>query len=239
MINGKTVIAIIPARGGSKGLPGKNIKQLCGKPLIAWSIEAARYSMYIDEVIVSTDSKVIADVAVQFGSKVPFLRPAILAGDSVSSVDVIKHALEFYQANFSQSFNYIVLLEPTSPLRTSKDIDDAIIMLEGNPRARSIIGICKTECQNPAFLVKKGKNELLYGYENLEMKVVRRQDIADVYFFEGSVYVSDVSTLLNKGTFCHNQTIGYEVPKWKSFEIDDLDDFIIVESLMSHRRGLK
>lgn len=239
MINGKAVIAIIPARSGSKGLPGKNTKQLCGKPLIAWSIEAALESKYVDEVMVSTDCEHIADIARQFGSTVPFIRPAELASDTASSIDVIKHAINFYQNKLSTSFDYIVFLEPTSPLRTSDDIDDAIIQLVENSLATSAVGICKTESQNPAFLVKKDQNSLLIGYENLGMKVVRRQDISDVYFFEGSVYVSDISTLLEKGSFYHDQTLGYEFPKWKSFEIDDLDDFIIVEALMSYKKGVK
>lgn len=235
MINGKTVIAIIPARSGSKGLPGKNIKLLCGKPLIAWSIEAALESKYIDEVMVSTDCENIADIAVQFGSTVPFIRPANLAADTALSIDVIKHVIEFYRSKFSRSFDYIVLLEPTSPLRTTDDVDGAIAKLLENSQAHSIVGICKTESQNPAFLVKKEQSGLLVGYENLGMKVVRRQDISDVYFLEGSIYISDIPVLLEKGTFYHDQTLGYEVPKWKSFEIDDLDDFIIVEALMSHK----
>ncbi len=239
MINGKTVIAIIPARSGSKGLPGKNIKQLCGKPLIAWSIEVALESKYIDEVMVSTDCMNIAGIANQFGSSVPFIRPEDLAGDTASSIDVIKHAIDFYRKKLSRSFDYIVLLEPTSPLRTSDDIDGAITKLVENSIARSVVGICKTESQNPAFLVKKGRDGLLVGYENLEMKVVRRQDISDVYFFEGSVYISDIPTLIERGSFYHDWTLGYVVPKWKSFEIDDLDDFIIVEALMSHKGRVK
>lgn len=235
MINGKSVIAIIPARSGSKGLPGKNIKQLCGKPLIAWSIEVALKSKYIDEVIVSTDCEHIADIARGLGSNAPFIRPTDLSGDTASSIEVIRHALDFYRMHLSKSFDYIVLLEPTSPLRTCEDVDGAITCLAESPLATSVVGICKTESQNPAFLVKKEHNGLLIGYENLGMKVLRRQDISEVYFFEGSVYVSEVPALLDKGTFYHNQTLGYEFPKWKSFEIDDLDDFIIVEALMSHK----
>ena len=121
MYQGKTFLTIIPARGGSKGLPGKNIKELCGKPLIAWSIEAGLGSQYIDEVMVTTDSQEIAGVARTFGASVPFLRPDELASDTATSFDVIKHAINFYENVLNKRFDYIVLLEPTSPLRTEAD----------------------------------------------------------------------------------------------------------------------
>lgn len=236
MINGKSVIAIIPARGGSKGLPGKNIKSLCGKPLIAWSIEAGLGSQYIDEVMVTTDSDDIANVARQFGASVPFIRPAELASDTATSMDVIRHTLNFYDNKLDKKFDYTVLLEPTSPLRVTDDIDKAIVNLLENSQAKAIVGVCKTESQNPAFLVKKNVNNFLVGYENSDMKILRRQDINEVFFFEGSVYVSDTATLLTKNTFYHENTLGFEFPKWQSLEIDDLEDFIMVEALMINKR---
>ena len=235
MINGKRSIAIIPARGGRKGLPGKNIKELCGKPLIAWTIEAGLGSQYIDEVVVSTDSEEIACVARTFGASVPFYRPAELSGDASTSFDVVKHAISFYKDELNEEFNYVVMLEPTSPLRDKVDIDSAIEQLLTNPQASAIVGICKTESQNPAFLVKKSNANCLVGYENKDMRVLRRQEISDVYFFEGSVYISHMETLLTRKTFYHDCTLGYEVPKWKSPEIDDMDDFVIVEALMKFK----
>lgn len=237
MIKGKSVIAIIPARGGSKGLPGKNIKMLCGKPLIAWSIEAGLGCQYIDEVIVTTDSEEIAKIAKTYGASVPFIRPAELANDTATSIDVIKHALSFYEINFHKFFDYVVLLEPTSPLRSIEDINNAIAQLLESDKARAIVGICKTESQNPAFLVKKDFSGFIVGYESPDMKVIRRQEIADVYFFEGSVYISETSALLAYESFYHEKTIGYEFPKWKSIEIDDIDDFVMVEALMLNKRG--
>lgn len=235
MYQGKTFLAIIPARGGSKGLPGKNIMELCGKPLIAWSIEAGLTSKYIDEVMVTTDSEEIACVAREFGASIPFIRPADLASDTATSFDAIKHAVNFYDNEVHKKFDYIVLLEPTSPLREKGDIDMAIEQLFSNPQATAVVGICKTESQNPAFLVKKNDSSFLVGYENRDMKVLRRQEISDVYFFEGSVYVSHTDTLLFRKTFYHEGTLGYEVPKWKSLEIDDMDDFIMVEALMKYK----
>lgn len=239
MIQDKSILAIIPARGGSKGLPGKNIKPLCGKPLIAWSIEAGKGSKYIDEVMVTTDSEEIAKVAREFGASVPFLRPAKLASDTATSMEVIKHVIDFYRDEFHRRFDYIVLLEPTSPLREKEDVDKAIELLLANSQASAVVGISKTESQNPAFLIKKDEHGFLVGYEDRKMKILRRQDIGDVYFFEGSVYVSQTDTLLEEKTFYHEHTLGYEFPKWKSLEIDDIDDFFMVEALMKHKRNHK
>src|SRR5687768_1360077 len=123
MIGDKTVVAIIPARGNSKGLPGKNIRMLCGKPLIAWSIEVALQSSFVDTVITSTDSQAIADIAKQAGATVPFLRPARLATDEAATIDVVDHVLESCRATTGEPFDYVVLLEPTSPLREGDDVD--------------------------------------------------------------------------------------------------------------------
>lgn len=234
MYKNKTFLAIIPARGGSKGLPGKNIKNLCGKPLIAWSIEVGLKSKYLDEVIVSTDSEEIADVAKKYGANVPFLRPKILANDTAPTFDTLKHAIDFCKNNLNKTYDYIVLVEPTSPLRTEYDIDNAIEQLFDS-KASSIVGIGKTEDQNPAFLIKKNENGFIYGYENKDMRVMRRQDINDVFFFEGTIYISKTDTLLDKETFYHSETIGYDVPKYKSLEIDDIDDFIMIEAIMKYK----
>lgn len=237
MYQGKTFLAIITARGGSKGLPRKNIKEMCGKPLIFWSIEAGLGSEYVDEVMVTTDSEEIASISREFGASVPFLRPAEFSSDVATSFDVIKHAVIFYENELHKKFDYVVLLEPTSPLRDKDDIDMAIEKLFSNPNASAIVGISKTESQNPAFLIQKSDKDFLVGYESHDMKVLRRQDINEVYFFEGSVYVSRVDTLLSKKTFYHECTLGYEVPKWKSLEIDDIDDFIMVEAMMKVKRS--
>jgi CMP-N,N'-diacetyllegionaminic acid synthase len=235
LINGKKIIAIIPARGGSKGLPGKNIKPFGGKPLIAWTIEAGLSSQYIDEVMVTTDCEKIAEISKNLGAKVPFLRPAELSTDTAISIDVIRHAVTYYEENFGEIFDYVALLEPTSPLRQWQDIDNAIFSLAQHKRAKSIVGICRTESQNPAFLVRKDNVGIISSYDGLEIKVMRRQDIEDIYFFEGSVYVSETKYLLLKNTFYHNNTLGHLFPKWKSIEIDDLDDFIMAEALLAHR----
>jgi N-acylneuraminate cytidylyltransferase/CMP-N,N'-diacetyllegionaminic acid synthase len=234
MLSRKTFLAIIPARGGSKGLPGKNIKELCGKPLIAWSIEAGVKSKYLDELVVSTDYQNIADIAKEYGASVPFLRPDSLASDTATSFDAVKHTIDYYKNELNKEFDYIVLLEPTSPLRVSDDIDKAIEQLFIS-EANSIVGISKTEDQNPAFLVLKNEKDYISGYQNRDMQVLRRQDISDVYFFEGTIYISKTNILLDQKTFYHENTIGYEVEKYKSLEIDDIDDFVMVEALMKYK----
>ena len=236
MINGKSVIGIVPARAGSKGLPRKNIAPLCGKPLIAWSIEAGLRSQYIDLVIVSTDSNKIASIAAEYGASVPFIRPAELATDETPTIDVVIHALEYLNNQRKQRFDYTVLLEPTSPLRDEADIDRAIKQLVDNIGASSLVGISRTEAQNPAFLVGLSENNFLLGLDQSEIKPVRRQEIKDVYFLEGSIYVSDTKTLIARRTFCHQETLGCIFPKWKSLEVDDIEDLIMVEALMLHKK---
>lgn len=230
MYNNKKILAIIPARGGSKGLPGKNIKPLCGKPLIGWTIEQAQSSKYIDEIFVSTDSNEIAAVAEDFGIKVPFLRPAELATDTSPSSAFVLHTIDYYR-NKGQEFDYILLLEPTSPLRDITDINIAIEQLLNHDTAKSIVGVSKVEATHPAFLVDISKEGLLKSYLK-EMKTLRRQELSDLYFFEGSLYLSDIEFYIKEQTFYHDLTLPYVVPKYKAYEIDDIVDFYIVEKIL-------
>lgn len=230
MYKGKKILAIIPARGGSKGLPGKNIRPLLGKPLIGWSIEHAQQSKYIDEIFVSTDSPEIAVVAESFGVRVPELRPVELANDEAPSSAFITYTIEKYKKKGSL-FDYFILLEPTSPLRDVEDIDKSIEIIIDNPNNDSIVGVCKAEDVHPAFMVKIGTDNRLQPYED-KMKSLRRQDLPDVFYFEGSIYVSKCNVYLDKKAFYHDKTLSYIVPKWKSFEVDDIIDFTIIEAMM-------
>lgn len=229
------VLFIIPARGGSKGLPGKNIKPLLGKPLLAWSVEVAlkaSQKLAGSKVIVSTDSREIADIAAAYGAEVPFMRPAELASDTASSIDVIMHAIHFYENN-GITFSHVAMIEPTSPQRSAEDLLKALDQLDAKSGAESIVGVCRTESCHPLFLTKL-QNGFLVPYENKEFKVYRRQDIDEVFFFEGSLYISKTESIKERKSFYHEKTLGYVLPKWKSFEIDDLDDFIIIEALMKN-----
>ena len=236
MYKGKRILAIIPARGGSKGLPGKNIKDLCGKPLIVWSIDHARESRYIDDIFVSTDSQEIANIVEEHGLQVPELRPSELANDTAPSSAFIIYTLQKL-ATEGKTFDYFILLEPTSPLRDVEDVDRCIEILLDNPDFESIVGVCKAEDIHPAFMVKLHANGGLISYES-EMKTMRRQELPDVYYFEGSVYLSSVNAYFQKKVFYHDKTLPYIVPKYKSFEVDDIYDFMIIETLMKYKLKL-
>lgn len=231
MYKGKKILAIIPARGGSKGLPGKNIRELRGKPLIAWSIEHAQKSQYVDDVYVSTDSKDIAEVAERFGVTVPELRPEYLARDAAPSSEFILHTLDLLKGR-GREYDYFILLEPTSPLRDVEDVDKSIAMLVDHPESESIVGVAMSGTIHPAFMMTVGEDGFLKPLDNGRHDV-RRQDLPKVYFFEGSVYVSSVDAYLKKKTFYHDKTLPYIVPEWKSHEVDDIVDFRIIETIMA------
>lgn len=233
MFQNKKILALIPARGGSKGLPGKNTKILAGLPLIAWTIRQAKASRFIDNVAVSTDNGEIAQIAKQHGAEIPFMRPAHLATDQAATMDVVLHAIQFFE-DAGTPFDILVLLEPTSPLRETHDIDTAIEQLEANPDALSIVGIARVESHHPDFLVRL-KDSFLRPYADPDFTVKRRQDIETLYFYEGSLYISYPHALKKIKNFYHKKTIGYIMPKWKSYEIDDLSDFTIVEALIKNR----
>lgn len=236
MYKGKRIVGVIPARGGSKGLPGKNIKPINGKPLIAWTIEAALASEYLDEVIVSTDSEEIKAVAEKYSARVPFLRPDSLARDTSTSMDVLMHALDFLRDEEGKEFDILMMLEPTSPLREVEDIDGSLSRLIDHETAVSIAGVAYVEGANPDFVVRL-EDGLMRSNSNFVVK--RRQDIDDYYFYEGTIYASYVSDLRERQNFYHELTIGHIVPKWKSFEIDDAVDFSIIEHLLEQReKGL-
>jgi CMP-N,N'-diacetyllegionaminic acid synthase len=233
MINQKKVLALVLARAGSKGLPGKNIKLINGKPLIHWTIVSGLGSKYIDDVVVSTDSEDIARVAIQSGAKVPFLRPTELATDTATSVDAILHAVDWLNEH-GHNYETIVLLEPTSPLRDSRDIDTALEIMEQN-QANSVVSVCRAESLHPAFMYFVNSSGVLHPYTNQQPNGLRRQDVEPVYFLDGTVYCSCTETLRRKNGFYHEDTYAYIVPKWKSLEIDDEDDFVMVETLMKFR----
>jgi CMP-N,N'-diacetyllegionaminic acid synthase len=225
---------IILARGGSKGLPGKNIKNLLGKPLIAYNIELGLASAYCTDLIVSTDDATIAEIAKEFGAQVPFMRPAELASDTSKSADAIIHAIEF-QANRGITYDNILLLEPTSPLKDTSDIDHAIETFILQKNALSCVSIALNESAHPTFLFNTNEEGILKSYHTGE-NVIRRQDLSKLYYPQGSFYLAQSDAYLEKKTFyIDNFTLGIEMPKWKSFEIDTLEDFIIVESLMQSK----
>jgi CMP-N,N'-diacetyllegionaminic acid synthase len=233
MYNNKTFLVVILARSGSKGLPGKNIKNINGKPLMAWSIEAGLNSKYIDRLTVSTDSEKYAEIAKNFGAEVPFIRPNEISTDESSRKDAIEYSLDFFKDK-GMTYDYIILLEPTSPLTTGKDIDSAIEQLFLEESAEAIVGVSLSEAYHPNFLVELNNSFLGFISKDQKSSVVRRQDLEDFYFYDGSLYISEVDKYLEK-EFYHEKTLGYITPKWKSLEIDDIDDFIMVEAMMKYK----
>lgn len=226
-------LTVVPARAGSKGLPGKNVKLLLGKPLLAWSIEQGLACGFSEKVIVSTDCPQIAKVARQYGGSVPFLRPPELARDETPTIDVLLHLLDWLR-EAGEGYDVLQLLEPTSPLRDTADLQEAYQKLCSTPGASSVVGVSAVHSAHPEFLVKVGERGFLKPYGG-GFSSARRQDIEPLYFLEGSLYLSHVEALYAHRGFYHSATLAHEVPKWKSFEIDDPIDFAVVEALM----GLK
>lgn len=233
MIDGLRVLGLVAARGGSKGLPGKNIKPLLGRPLIAWTIGAALAAPSLDAVVVSTDDADIAAAAQSAGARVPFMRPPELAGDTASSVDVVLHAIDTL-AQAGERFDLVVLLEPTSPLREADDIERSLALLVSE-RVEAVVSVCRAEAVHPAFMYRRDERGRLQPFLERQPTGLRRQEIEALYFLEGTVYVSRIEALRSRRSFYHEQTASYEVPKWKSLEIDDMDDFLMVEALLKHR----
>jgi CMP-N,N'-diacetyllegionaminic acid synthase len=231
MINDKHVLAIIPARGGSKGLPGKNIRALCGKPLIAWSIEKAKKSQHLDVVLVTTDSPEIADVARQYGATVPFLRPADLATDHASTYEVVRHALAHFQETEGREFDYVVLLEPTSPLREDDDIDRMLEALDARADQCDAIVSVGEVSEHPSIMKRLVGDRMEPFCPELE-QTTRRQDNAAAYFPYGVAYIVKTPALLEENTFYTRRCMPFMIKRYQNYEIDDIYDFLCVESVM-------
>ena len=229
MINGKSVLAIIPARGGSKGLPGKNIKELCGKPLIAWSIEQAKSCSDIDRIVVSTDDKGIIEVAKKYGAEVPFVRPAELANDTASTIDVISHAINWFKEHEDYPAEYILLLQPTSPLRTMEDIQASIQTLK-DKNARAVVSVCEID-HHPLWSNTLPENGNMKDFLRPEILNKRRQDLPIFYRLNGAIYLAESDYLLAHNGFFGPNTFAYKMPKSRSVDIDSDLDFKLSQLL--------
>ncbi len=236
MIAGERVLALVPARSGSKGLPGKNIRPLAGRPLLAWPVATARQSRYVDDVVVSTDSEEYAAIARAAGAEVPFLRPAELASDQAPSIGFILHALDTLEREGRQ-YRYLALLEPTSPLTEADDVDLALETLDASRDvADAIVSVAELSTSHPAFAVRRLGTGLLTPYAATDFaNLPRRQDVERLFALDGSFYVSDVAALRRERSFYHARTLGQIGARHKSLEIDDLVDFLCVEAVIAHR----
>lgn len=227
-------LAVIPARGGSKRLPRKNVMPLLGKPLIVWTIEAARGCARLGEVMVSTDSVEIRDVSLASGAKVPFMRPQELATDTATSMDVLRHALDFYRRQQGRAFEFLVLLQPTSPLRNSADIDAGLDLLEAKG-ADAVVSVCEMD-HNPLWSNTLPENLSMEGFIREEVKNRRSQDLPRHYRINGALYICRVDRLLAENTlFLSSNIFAHIMPKDRSVDIDDGSDFRMAEFMADGR----
>ncbi len=227
----KHIVAIIPARAGSKGIPKKNVRCLAGKPLIAYTIEAALNSEVIDRVIVSTDSNEIADIAKSYGADVPFLRPPELSTDDASSFSVFRHAIEYLEKNESYPVDIGVLLQPTSPLRGAKRIDEVIEKILTSD-CNSVITVCKTKHHHPYWSFKMQDDELIPLMENV-IPINRRQLLPDVYAVNGAVYAIKRNVIFEQASFFGKNVRAIIMSEEESLDIDNYLDFFIAEMVLT------
>lgn len=219
-----SMLALIPARAGSKGIPQKNIMDLHGKPLIAWTIEAAKGASGVDRVVVTTENPEIADISRSWGAEVPFLRPAELSGDDTPGIEPVIHAISLLP-----NFDWILLLQPTSPLRTAQDIEAIVELVEGR-NAPSAVSLCEAS-SNPYWTYLVDTTDHLTPVVSVPL-AARRQDLPAAYTLNGALYLAKRDWLLENRTFVTAETVGYVMPVERSVDIDSPLDWKWAEFLM-------
>ena len=226
MIGGKTVLAIIPARGGSKRLPNKNILDLAGKPLITWSIKAGIKSEYIDKVVVSSDSDDILNISQKNGADI-IKRPKDLASDKATSFDAIKHTIE----NINESFDYVILLQPTSPLRNDIHIDEALELFF-KKKANAVISVCETD-HSPLWSNTLPKDGSMERFIDDKIKNLRSQDFPTYYRLNGAINICRTDKLLEEKTFFIKDNIyAFKMDRESSVDIDEKIDFQLAKLMI-------
>ena len=224
------MLAIIPARGGSKGLPGKNIKEMNGKPLIWYTINSAKISKFVDKIIISTDDEKIAKIAKSYEVEVPFMRPKKLARDDSLAIDNYIYTIDRLNKEFNYSIGEFIVLQPTSPLRTSLDIDNAIQIFK-EKKAASVISV--SEAIHPPLWSKKiDEKGILRNYYNIEIGNKNRQEIEKAYMPNGAIFIFKYSLLEEKYSYYSDKTYPYIMPLERSIDIDSKLDFEFAEYLM-------
>ncbi|EGR0057829.1 acylneuraminate cytidylyltransferase family protein [Vibrio vulnificus] len=227
------ILAITPARGGSKRLPGKNIKNLNGKPLIQWTIDAALAVQEIARVMVTTDCDEIAEIAKKAGAEVPFIRPPELATDTSSSSDVIRHALDFYRAQ-GEEFDFVLLLQPTSPIRSADDIRHAIEQLKAHT-ADAVVSVCPCD-HSPLWANTLPDDRSMADFIRHEVSQLRSQDLPDYYRINGAIYLTKVSRFYQENSlFLSSNIFAYVMDNESSVDIDHELDFLIAETVLKYR----
>lgn len=225
------VLAVITARGGSKGLPHKNILPLAGRPLVGWTVAAARAARCVGRVVLSTDDHRIAEAARSEGAEVPFMRPAELATDTASSLDVLRHAVEQCPGH-----EFVLLLQPTSPLRTAGDIDAAFSLMQ-ETGAPSCVSVCSVE-ESPWLMYRQGKDGCLERLLPEPETGQRRQDLPPLYRLNGAVYLARTDWFLANRRLIGAGTVGHVMPPERSIDIDSQADFDQAEVLLCGRSAV-
>ena len=230
----REILGLILARGGSKGIPGKNIKDLAGKPLIAYTIEAAKKSKYIDRVVVSTDDEEIARVSREYGAEIPFMRPAEYARDNTTSNETILHALNWFEKNENYRPEYFTLLQPTSPFRSQTDIDNSFERLF-DKEASFLVSLCETT-ENPYWMKTINNNGMINSFID-NKKIRRRQDLPELYILNGAIYIAKREEYLKKEDFINEDTLGYIMSKENSIDIDEPMDLKFARFMMEETKN--
>jgi len=230
-----SVLAVIPARGGSKGLPRKNVLPLAGKPLIAHTLSAAQGAKLLDRTVISTDDDEIAEVCREYGGETPFKRPQELAKDDTLIYPVLTHAVKWLQEHEGYVPDYVMLLQPTSPLRTSQDIDDAISKALDKD-ADGIVGLCHAD-SHPYMVMRLDDDGAISQFMKLDAPLAerysRRQDLPDAYCINGAIYLARRQFLISKETFYSDRTFAHIMPPERSVDIDSELDLRLAELILN------
>ena len=233
MIQSKRVLAIIPARSGSKGIRDKNIREMNGRPLMGYTIDACIKAGFFDDIIVSTDSRLYQQKAVELGASVPFLRPPYLSGDEAASGDVILHTINEMK-KLGKEYDYFMLLQPTSPLRNEEHISESMKLLF-EKQADSVISVCPNDCK--CYLsVEITETGEMKAPDPLK-KQIRRQDVKSGFRINGAIYLTSVPNFLNFGNFYTGKTYPYLMNPLNSLDIDDNDQFYLAKLILCDRAG--
>lgn len=224
-----TCIALIPARGGSKGVPGKNLKKLAGKPLIGWTIEAAKLVSEIDEIVVSTDDPEIAEISRSFGASVPFVRPERYAADNVHAVHVILHFLDWLESQQRELPDTVMMLLPTAPLRRSWHIANALQVFQED-LSSPVISVYRS--LTPLISLRRIEDGKLAPVIKTKDLNIQRQDLKPVFGVNGSIYIASPEILRAEGTFHTITARPFIMDRLHSLDINSLDDFAMAEHLL-------
>lgn len=228
------ILALIPARGGSKGIPKKNVRPFNGKPLIAYSIECAKQSKYIDRVMVSTEDEEIAHISRECGADVPFLRPMEMAGDKSPVMDAVLHHLGTLKATEGYEPTHLLLLQTTSPLRRAEDIDRAVELFQTRD-ADSLVSVCFSE----NWLFTKDAEDRLTRIESSVPQGTNRQTNPKSYRLDGCmIYLIKTDVLRREKSFLAGKFVGYEIERWRAVDLDDPEDFVVGELVHANRDAI-